>query len=223
MKRAAVLAAAVSLSALGCASSGGPTVSAGAVSTGAGTPASVPLGPPQRTDLKRARELKRVTLVEAIGRRGPEVEAFVSRMLSDVGDRDLFVLTDARLSGASLGLLASEPNGPAAARFRGEWPSDAYLAATVADCSIKRTQFATPHTTPDGYQTMRVTVAFDAECPASLKLVDAEDGHVLASLDVKGTASYKGDSEAGETPAEEDAARDAATRAVKKLRSQLGR
>ncbi len=56
-----------------------------------------------------------------------------------------------------------------------------------------------------------------------MKLADAEDGHVLAAVEVSGHAKFRGDTEAGETPAEEEAARDAATRAVKKLRSQLGR
>jgi hypothetical protein len=217
----------------GCESgSSGPTISSGpATMSSGGTSAAVPMSPPRR-DEKRVRELKRVVLVEASGgrsesggRRGePEVDAFVSRFLSDVSDKDSFVVSDARLSGASVASLMADPNGAATTAFRQAWPGDAYLAAIVGECSVKTSSFTMRDRTPEGYQYDKVFISFDATCPASLKLVDAGDGRMLANVEVTGRAKYQGDdAETGRTPAEEEAAQDAATRAVKKLRNALGR
>jgi hypothetical protein len=120
-------------------------------------------------------------------------------------------------------VLAADPNGPAATKFREAWPGEAYLQVSLSDCYIKTQRYMTPDTTPDGYRTTRVTYSYDATCPATMKMADAEDGHVLATVEVSGRAKFTGDAESGETPAEEEAARDAAVRAVKKLRSELGR
>jgi hypothetical protein len=206
---------------LGCESGGGgPTITAMPAGSSSGTPAAVPVGPP-RGPSPRERAIKRVTLLEATGK-GPEADAFVSRFQSDVSDKDLFVLSDARLAGASLPSLAADPQGPAATRFRAEWPAQAWLSISVGECHIKGNRVATPDSS-NGYRTMNVTITYDASCPATMKLADAEDGHVLATIEVTGSASYTGDTESGETPAEEAAARDAAARAVKKLRSHLAR
>ncbi len=142
MRRASWVVATLAIASAACGSGGGPTVSAQPASTSSGGSAAVPVGPPQRGD-RRAREIKRVSLVDATGKNA-EVEAFVSRLLSDAGERELFALSDARLSGASLGMLAAEPRGPAAQRFQASWPSDAYLSLSVADCYIKTTRFVTP-------------------------------------------------------------------------------
>ena len=209
------------LSLAGCESAGGgPTITPMPAASSSGAPASVPVGPPRGPSAKE-RAIKRVTLLEAAGK-AVEADAFVSRFQSDVSDKDLFVLADARLAGASLPSLAADPQGPAATRFRAEWPAEAWLSASVGECTIKGNRVATPDTS-NGYRVMRVTVTYDATCSATLKLADSEDGHVLATIEVTGTASYTGDTESGETPAEEQAARDAADRAVKKLRSHLAR
>jgi hypothetical protein len=217
--RAATILFAVSFA--GCETGGGgPTITTMPASTSSGAPASAPVGPPRGPSPKE-RAIKRVTLLDATGK-GPEADAFVSRFQSDVSDKDIFVLADARLAGASLPSLAADPQGPAATRFRAEWPGEAWLSVSMGECFIEHHTMATPDTSA-GYRVTRVTVTYDASCPATLKLADSEDGHVLTTIDVKGTASYTGDSETGETPAEEEAARDAATRAVKKLRSHLAR
>src|SRR5258706_1129154 len=176
MRRASWVVATLAIASAACGSEGGPTVSAQPASTSSGGSAAVPVGPPQRGD-RRAREIKRVSLVDATGKNA-EVEAFVSRLLSDAGERELFALSDARLSGASLGMLAAEPRGPAAQRFQASWPSDAYLSLSVADCYIKTTRFVTPDTTPERYRIQRVHIDYDATCPGTMKLADGEDTHV---------------------------------------------
>jgi len=93
---------------------------------------------------------------------------------------------------------------------------------SLASSSTPNLDFGLPATTTDANGKV-VTYSYDATCPATLKLADAEDGKVLSSFDVTGRAKFTGDTESGETPAEEEAARDAGTRAVKKLRSELGR
>jgi hypothetical protein len=216
MRTAAAALAALALSA--CAQSHTPTLAPAATP---GVTAAVPAPPTARRG-SEIRPLKHVALVEV---KGPniEAEAFVSRLLSEISDRELFQVTDARLSGASASLLAADPQGRDARAFREQFPVEAYMAADVAQCGLHTNRHVIPTQTPEGYRSETVTYTYEAECPVTLRLIDAEDGHQITSLDARGRASFNGDDESGGTPAEEDAARDAATRIAKKLKSAVGR
>lgn len=222
MRTTSVLLALLAAASLAC-DSGSPPIRVSPTSSGSvGVSAAVPVAPPPK-DQRRLRSIKTVTLVEATGR-GPESDAFVARLQSELSDRGIFTLADARLAGVSVGILASEPQGAEARAFKEAWPGEAYLAVSLGECFIKRSATPLSDHTPEGYRVDRTLITLDAECPASTRLIDAEDGHVLATVNVKGGASYKGDDAAtGTTPAEEEAARDAATRTAKKLRSELAR
>jgi hypothetical protein len=168
------------------------------------------------------KEKPRVVLVEADGR-DEELSAFVARFESELSDRGKATLSDARLSGATLGALVAEADGETARAFRAEWPGDAWLAVSLADCRVDVSRMTYRDRTTEGYAVDRVVEHVRVDCPATLRVVDAATGKGEKSLSVTGTASYRRDvGEEGES-SELEATRDAAEKAAKKLPSLLPR
>ena len=220
MRRAAVSIAAVLLLAA-CEQSHTPTLAPASTSTGASR-ASAPPEPSQRRG-QETRALKKVALVEAKGKQ-VESDAFISHLLSEISDRELFQVVDARLSGAGIGALAADPQGREARAFKEQFGAEALMGTDIGECRIGANRTVIPSVSQEGYRTERVLITYDAECAVSVRLVDAEDGHVISLLDAKGHAVYRGDNEeTGSTPAEEEAAREAATKIAKKLKGVVGR
>lgn len=169
-----------------------------------------------------AKSKPRVVLVEADGRE-EELSAFVARFESELSDRGKVTFSDARLSGASLGSLAAEPDGEAARAFRAEWPGDSWLAVSLADCRVEVSRMTYRDRTADGYAVDRVVEHVRVDCPATVRAVNAATGKGERSLSVTRTASYRREvGEEGES-SELEAARDAAEKAAKKLPTILDR
>ena len=166
--------------------------------------------------------VKTVVLVEAEGP-NVELEAFLSRFLSELSDRAKFRVLDARLSGARVGALAAEPTGEAARAFQRTWPGDVYMGITVEKGYVKSHQQTINDRTPEGYAVQQVIVSYEVLASGSLNLADAQDGHVIATLKMTGSIGYTGDDPSAPEFPEQEAARDMATRAAKKLVTTLGR
>ena len=162
----------------------------------------------------------RAVLVEAEGRE-EELSAFVARFESDLSDGGKVSLSDARLSGSSLGSLVAEPGGEAARAFRAEWPGEAWLALSLSPCSVKISRIQYRDTTPEGYAYQRVVENVSVVCDAPLRVVDSATGRERKPLTVTGTASYRrNEGEDGET-SELEGTREAARKLAKKLAGEL--
>ena len=166
------------------------------------------------------KERPRVVLVEAEGSE-EGLSAFVARLESELSDRGKVVLSDARLSGATLGALASEPDGDRAKAFRSEWPGEAWLAVTLSPCRVEVSRMSYRDRTDEGYVVDRVVENVRVDCPASLRVVDAGTGRGAPPLSVTGTAGYRREGGEDEEGPELEATRDAAEKAAKKLPSVL--
>jgi hypothetical protein len=163
---------------------------------------------------------KRLVLVEARGP-GPEIERFVTRLLSAASDRGLGAIVDARLSGAHLADVGAP--GETSAAFRREYPGDVYVGVLMSPCTVNRHEgrFYDRQQSATGVpvRTETVVVSWDADCLVAVTLV-GEAGTAAKTFDVtgrNGTAEVS----ASNTEAEAQAAEDAADRAVKKLASNL--
>jgi hypothetical protein len=157
-----------------------------------------------------------VVLVEADGRE-EELSAFVARFESELADGGKVLLSDARLSGASLGSLGADPGGETARTFRTEWPGNTWLAISLSPCRVEVSRMRYNETTPEGYRVDRVIENVRVDCRAALRLVDAATGRGAKPLEVTGTATYRrAAGEEGET-SELEATRDAAKKAARKL------
>jgi hypothetical protein len=162
----------------------------------------------------------RVVLVEADGP-DTELSAFVARLESGLSDGGKLTFSDARLSGANLGSLASEPEGEAARAFRAEWPGEVWLAVSLSPCRVEVSRMPYKERTPEGYRVERVIESYRVDCEVSLRLVDSATGRASRPLTVTGTASLtRTEGEEGETP-ELEGTRDAAEKAAKKLPGAL--
>jgi hypothetical protein len=158
----------------------------------------------------------RLVLVEAAGS-DEELSAFLARLESDLADAGKVSWSDARLSGATLGSLLADPGSDAAKAFRGEWPGGTWVAVSLGACRIDVRRMSYSDTTPEGYRVTRVVENVNVECPASLRLVDAETAKEGKPLEVTGTASFRrNEGEEGES-SELEATREAARKAAKKL------
>jgi hypothetical protein len=162
----------------------------------------------------------RVILVEA---EGPEEElsAFVARFESELSDGGKVAFSDARLSGANFGVLASEPEGDAARTFRAEWPGETWLAISLPTCHVEVSRMRYNDTTPEGYRVERVVENVRVDCPTSLRLVDASTGKEGKPLAVTGSANYRRNAGEDGESSELEGTRDAAKKAAKKLASLL--
>jgi hypothetical protein len=129
--------------------------------------------------------------------------------------------SDARLSGASLGELVSEPEGEAASAFRAAWPGQAWLAVSLSQCRVEASRMRYSDTSPEGYRVERVVVNVRVDCPVSLRLVDAATGKEGKPFEVTGSASYRRSEGEDEESSELEGTRDAAKKAAKKLPSLL--
>lgn len=162
----------------------------------------------------------RLVLVEADGP-DTELSAFVARLESELSDAGKLSFSDARLSGANLGSLASEPEGEAARAFRAEWPGETWLAASLSPCRVEVSRMQYTERTPEGYRVDRVIENYRVDCEVSLRLVDSATGRALKPLAVTGTANLRvAEGEDAETP-ELEGTRDAAEKAAKKLPGAL--
>jgi hypothetical protein len=162
----------------------------------------------------------RVVLVEADGRE-EELSAFVARFESELSDAGRLAFSDARLSGATLGVLVAEPGGEAGRAFRAEWPGETWLAVSLSPCHVDVSRMQYLDTTPEGYRVERVIQNVRVDCPTSLRLVDAVTGKEGKPLAVTGTASYRRTEGEEEESSELEGTRDAARKAAKKLASLL--
>ena len=162
----------------------------------------------------------RAVLVEADGPE-EELSAFVARFESELSDRGKVELSDARLSGASLGSLSSAPEGEAARAFRAEWPGGTWLALSLSPCRVEVSRISYVDRTPEGYRYDRVVENVRVDCDASLRLVDAATGKEGKPLAVTGTANYRRNEGEESESSELEGTRDAAGKAAKKLSSLL--
>ena len=158
----------------------------------------------------------RVVLVEAAGS-DEELSAFLARLESELSDAGKIGWSDARLSGATLGSLQADPGSDATKAFRAEWPGGTWVAVSLSPCRVDVHRMTYSDTTPEGYRVTRLVENVSVECPASLRLVDAETAKEGKPLEVTGTASYRREEgEEGEL-SELEATREAAKEAAKKL------
>lgn len=162
----------------------------------------------------------RVVLVEADGPE-EELSAFVARLESELSDGGKLALSDARLSGATLGTLAAQPGGEGARVFRAEWPGETWIAVSLAPCSVEVRRISYRDPRPEAYGAERVVENVHVACPATLRLVDAATGKERKPIAVTGMANYRRDADGEEESSELEGVRDAAKRAAKKLPSSL--
>jgi hypothetical protein len=162
----------------------------------------------------------RIVLVEAEGP-DEELSAFVARFESDLSDGEKVAFSDARLSGATLGVLVAEPEGEAARTFRAEWPGETWLAISLSPCRIDVSRMRYTDTTPEGYRVERVVENVRVDCPTSIRLVDAATGKEAKPLAVTGSANYRRNAGEDGESSELEGTRDAARKAAKKLPSLL--
>lgn len=175
---------------------------------------------PSPAALAAAKARPGVVLLEADGRE-EELSAFVARFESDLADGGKVGFADARLAGATLGSLASDPGGAAARAFRTEWPGETWLAVSLAPCRVEVSRTRYEDTTPEGYRVQRVLENVRVDCRATLRLVDAASGRGAKPLEVTGSATFRrNEGEDGET-SELEAARDAARKAARRLPGAL--
>jgi hypothetical protein len=163
-----------------------------------------------------------VVLVEADGRE-EELSAFVARFESELSDGGKVLYSDARLAGASLGSLGSDPGGSAARAFRTEWPGETWLAISLSPCRVEVSRMRYNDTTPEGYRVDRVLETVSVECRATLRLVDAATGSAAKPLEVTGSATYRRAEGEDDETSELEATREAAKKAAKKLPGLLKR
>ena len=164
----------------------------------------------------------RVALVETDGR-DVELSAFVARLESELSDRGKVTFSDARLSGARLGPLASEPDGEAARAFRAEWPADFWMAVSLSQCRVEVSRMTYRDRTDEGYAVDRVVENVRVDCDATVRVVDAATGKEGRPFTVTGTASYRRASAEEDESSELEGSRDAAEKAAKKLPGALPR
>ncbi|MBK9089526.1 MAG: hypothetical protein IPL90_10935 [Holophagales bacterium] len=164
--------------------------------------------------------MPRVVLVEADGP-DEELSAFVARFESELSDAGKLAFSDARLSGATLGVLVAEPDGETGRAFRAEWPGETWLAVSLSPCRVEVSRMRYTDTTPEGYRVERVVQNVRVDCPTSIRLVDAVTGKEGKPLAVTGTASYRRSEGDEEESSELEGTRDAARKAAKKLASLL--
>ncbi len=192
----------LSCAAWGCASGGASSPGAAA------SPGTAPSTSP-----------KSLVLVEASGP-GPELERFMPRFLSELSDRGIGNVVDARLAGAKLDRL----EGSSAEDFRRQFPGDAWMGVQMDLCVTREHQSSIPAdyrdpTTGVLVHGTQIVTSFSSECPVKVTVLRAADRRPVASVDVKGLKT--GSSVA---PEDEDtglAAEDAAVRAAKKLATAL--
>lgn len=163
-----------------------------------------------------------VVLVEADGR-DVELSAFVARFESELSDRGKLAFSDARLSGARLGPLASEPDGQAARTFRAEWPGDYWIAVSLSQCRVEVSRMTYRDRTDEGYTVDRVVENVRVDCDATVRVVDAATGKEGRPFTVTGTANYRRANAEEDESSELEGSRDAAEKAAKKLPGALPR
>lgn len=176
-------------------------------------------GPPAEKPAEKPKEPTQLVLVEAKGANA-EVEAFLSRFLFEVTERANVGIADARLSGGVLGDLAADIKGEAATQFREANKGDGWIGIEVGPCMVEARDATVPKVTQHPLTGRDVTTfetirTFFGTCTASYKLVDANDGHVVKTVAVKGSATVT--AVEGMADSYDAAASDAADQLAKKL------
>jgi hypothetical protein len=160
-----------------------------------GTPPARAARPDARGSEPSSGTARSLVLVEVTGTPSA-ADAFASRLEADLVALGIEV-RNARASGAKALSLASAPGGPEAAAFRKGWPGDVHLLAAVSACEPNERRFSGSAPAEPGTESAvgaRREVTMDSssvECPVTVTLTSALDGHQVASFTVTGGSPYR--------------------------------